>query len=314
MSIVVRKVLAIAAIAVFVAAGVGLAVSAKKDAEYVGSEDCAICHEDTHGALMQAHAKTLHRLAMTDASEKPEAILAEFGSDSPVNKSDIKYVLGSGKKYQNYLDKDLKVLPGRWDVKAEEWIKAEAVDGATQCVSCHVTNFDPQKKTWTELGVGCESCHGPGGDHADSMDAADIVDLRKLDSKKRAMVCGQCHAFGTDPTGKMAFSVSFVPGDDLAEHFKIQEPGESAENTQYNTFTASKHAEAMTCTSCHDTHGDKTKAKPMLRRPIIDQCLGCHKATVGSMKAHAPKSKPEDTCATCHMLNGSHAFKDASPK
>lgn len=305
---------AVAAIAAAVAVSLTLAVSARKDARYVGSEECGICHEDTHGALIQAHLKTPHHLAMIDASDKPEAIVAEFNSDSPFKKDDIKYILGTGRKYQDYLDKDLKVLPGRWDSKAKKWIDVEPVDGAAQCVGCHVTNFDPQKKTWTELGVGCESCHGPGGEHADSMDPADIIDLRKLDPNKRTMVCGQCHAFGTDPTGKFAFPVTFLPGDDLGERFKLKDPGEHTQNTQYNTFVTSKHAEAMTCTSCHDTHGDKTTAKPQLRRPINDQCLGCHKPTVESMQAHAPNAKPDDTCATCHMLKSSHAFKDASPR
>lgn len=303
-----------AAVAAVVATAVALAASARKDASYVGSEECNVCHEDTHGALIQAHLKTLHHLAMLDAVEKPDAIVAEFDADSPVKKSDVRYILGTGRKYQNYLDKDLKLLPGKWDARAKKWVDIEPVDGATQCVGCHATNFDPQKKTWTEMGVGCEACHGPGGEHADSMDPADIINLRKLDSKKRTMVCGQCHAFGTDPTGKLAFSVTFLPGDDLGEHFKLKEPGEHAENTQYNTFLESKHADAMTCTTCHDTHGDKTKAKPQLRRPINDQCLGCHKPHVESMKAHAPKAGPDDTCATCHMLKGSHAFKEASPR
>ena len=42
------------------------------------------------------------------------------------------------------------------------------------CIDCHVTNlrkgFDAAtssyNSTWTELGVGCEACHGPGGEHA----------------------------------------------------------------------------------------------------------------------------------------------------
>jgi len=292
-----------------------LGASAKRAAKYIGSEDCAVCHGDSHPAIVKAHAKTMHHRAMSDASKDPKAIVAVFDADSPVKKADIKWVLGTGQVYQNYLDKDFKVLPGRWLVKEKKWAKAEAVDGATQCVGCHVTNFDPAARTWTELGVGCEACHGPGGAHSDSQEAKDIVNLKNLDAKKIDMVCGQCHSVGTDISGKYAFSPMFVPGDDLDKHFKLRD-GPGAANLQYNTFLTSKHeAGGQKCTSCHDTHGDKAKGKHQLRTPINDLCLGCHRMKLGDTKAiedlksHAPSAAADATCASCHMHGGTHAFK-----
>ena len=299
--------------ALAVALTAGLAVWAAKSGKYIGSAQCATCHKDMHAALIAGHAKTAHRAAMTDATKKPGAIVAVFDDKSPIKKSDIKYVLGLGRSYQNYLDKDLKVLPGEWNAKERKWVSIPSVDGATQCVGCHTTNFDPAAKTWTELGVGCEACHGPGGAHADSMDAADINSLRKLDSKRKDMVCGQCHSVGTDPTGKYAFATTFAPGDDLDKSFKLKEPAEHARNSQYNTFITSKHyAGGMTCTTCHDPHGDKAKAPRQLKQPINDQCLACHKATIGDLKSHAPTAAATDTCATCHMPKGSHKFEKVS--
>lgn len=290
----------------------GLAAWAAANSKYIGSEQCIACHKDMHSALIDGYGKTAHRAAMTDAAKKPAAVVAVFDAKSPVKKADIKYVLGTGKVYQNYLDKNLKLLPGEWRVKERKWVAIKSVDGATQCVGCHTTNFDPTAKSWTELGVGCEACHGPGGDHADSMDAADINSLRKLDSKHKDMVCGRCHSIGTDPTGKYAFPTTFVPGEDLDKHFKLKEPGEQSRNSQYNTFTASKHYEGgMSCTGCHDPHGDKSKAKPQLKQPINDQCLVCHKPTIGSLKDHAPDAAADATCATCHMPAGSHKFAKA---
>jgi predicted CXXCH cytochrome family protein len=287
----------------------GLAAWAAKSAKYIGSTQCMTCHKDMHAALIGGYSKAAHHAAMTDAAKKPDAIVAKFDAGSPVAKADIKYVLGTGKVYQSYLDKDLKVLPGEWNVKDQKWVTIASVDGATQCVGCHTTNFDPAAKTWTELGVGCEDCHGPGGAHADSMDAADINSLKKLDSKKKDMVCGQCHSVGMDLTGKYAFPTTFLPGDDLAKHFKLTEPGEHARNSQYNTFITSKHYEGgMSCMTCHDPHGDKAKAKPQLKQPVTDQCLVCHKSAIGSLKSHAPTAAADATCATCHMPNGSHKF------
>ncbi len=307
--------LAAAAAAVLV---FGFSATAKKDAKYVGSAECATCHEDTHGALLKAYPSTMHHSAMSDAAQKPNAIVAKFDADSPIAKSDVKYVLGTGKVYQNYLDKDLKVLPAKWLVKEQKWAKQEPVDGAAQCVGCHTTNFDPAAKKWTELGVGCESCHGPAGVHVESMEPKDIVDLRKLDSKKLNMVCAQCHSQGTDPSGKLAFPAGFTPGDDLLLYFKLKEGVESGQNSQYNTFITSKHAQGgMKCVSCHDTHGDKAKDVHQLKKPINALCLGCHAQQLGktkaikSLKEHAPGAAEDATCASCHMHGGSHAFKKA---
>ena len=307
--------LAAAAAAVLV---FGFSAIAKKDAKYVGSAECAACHEDTHGGLLKAYAKTMHRSAMSDVAQKPDAIVAKFDADSPIQKSDVKYVLGTGKVYQNYMDKDLKVLPAKWLAKEQKWARQEPVDGAAQCVGCHATNFNPVAKKWTELGVGCESCHGPAGDHVDSMEAKDIVDLRKLDSKKLNMVCGQCHAQGTDLEGKFMFAVGFSPGDELPKFMKLKANAESGQNNQYNTFAASKHAEGgMKCVSCHDTHGDKVKDVHQLKKPINALCQGCHAQQLGktkaikSLKEHAPSANDDATCASCHMHGGSHAFKKA---
>lgn len=307
-----QRLIIIVAVIVSVLA-LAFAAVAKRPAKYVGSDQCVSCHTDTHPALVKAQAKTAHRAAMVDVAKKPDAIVAKFDDDSPIKKSDIKYVLGLGKTYQNYLDKDLKVLPARWDTKNQKWVPQEAVDGATQCVGCHTTNFDPDTKTWTELGVGCESCHGPGAAHADSMEPKDINSLRNLDAKKQNMVCGQCHSTGTDPSGKYAFSVTYIPGDDLDKHFTLKAPTGSVLNTEYNDFITSKHAEGgMKCTTCHDTHGDKAKAEHQLRQPINDQCLGCHSATIESLAKHAPKAAADATCASCHMEHNSHKFQKGS--
>lgn len=306
-----RKAIIVGLLALVVV-GTAFAAAAKKDAKYIGSAECATCHKSTHAALFAGYDKTAHHVAMVDAAKKPDAVVAKFDAKSPIKKADIKYVLGKGRVYQNYLDKDLKLLPGRWDVKTQTWAAIPSIDGASQCVGCHVTNFKPQAKKWSELGVGCEACHGPGGDHADSMEATDINTLKSMDAKKLNMVCGQCHAVGTDPTGKYAFPTTFLPGDDLAAHFKLKDPGDASQNRQYNDFTTSKHAEGdMKCTTCHDAHGSKTKAAPQLKQPINDLCLVCHAATIKSLKAHAPDAGPDDTCATCHMVKGSHKFEKA---
>ncbi|MGI6295375.1 MAG: multiheme c-type cytochrome [Armatimonadota bacterium] len=287
---------------------------AKKDAKYVGSEECIACHESSYAALVAGYKKTAHATAMSDATKKPAAVKAKFDADSPIKKADIKYVLGSEKSNQSYMDKDFKVLGGKWNAMSNNWAPEPNAgkNGVTQCVGCHTTNFEPEKRTWTQMGVGCESCHGPGAEHAESMDAEDIQTMKGLDSKKKSMVCGQCHATGTDPSGKFAYPVDYLPGDDLTKSFKLKDVAEGAANNQYNEFIKSKHYEGgMACVNCHDPHGDKSKAAPQLRQPINEGCLTCHAATIKSMKEHAPTAGEKATCATCHMPRGSHAFKKA---
>lgn len=294
-----------------------LFAASRSKVAYVGTEQCLMCHEDSHGPLVKGYMKTMHHSAMADAVENPKVVVAKFDDSAPFKKEQIKYALGTGKVYQNYLDKDLKVLPGRWDVKAQKWVAADVKDGVTECIGCHVTNFDVDAKSWTELGVGCESCHGPGGNHAESMDAADIVNPKKIDAKMKDMICGQCHSVGTDPSGKTKFSMTFVPGEDLAKHFKLAEKVEEGQaNAQYNEFITSKHsATGMKCTACHEPHGgDKATGPHQLRKPVTDLCLGCHKAKIKSLKEHAPSAGDTDTCATCHMVNENHRFAKATPK
>lgn len=169
--------------------------SAKKTAKYVGSEQCIMCHEGMHEGLVKAYLKTSHHQAMIDAAKNPKALVGKFDASAPFKKEDVKYVLGLGRVCQNYLYKDMKLLPGRWDAIERKWVKIDAADGATQCMGCHATNFDPETKKWTELGVGCESCHGPGAAHAESMNATDIIKLNSTKGKQLVNgLCLACHA------------------------------------------------------------------------------------------------------------------------
>jgi peroxiredoxin len=84
--------------------------------------------------------------------------------------------------------------------------KAESAD----CIGCHTTGYDkggfPKGGKAAEhaafRNVGCESCHGPGGDHvgADAPKKGTIVSLAdKCDSCVILQVCGSCHDAENDP-------------------------------------------------------------------------------------------------------------------
>jgi len=94
--------------------------------------------------------------------------------------------------------------------------KGASVSWENRCAGCHQTGLTLQKQTTTyagtpvdeavtgysELNIGCESCHGPGAAHAASRNPADIVNpgnfkaLGVAGLRQANMVCGGCHSRG----------------------------------------------------------------------------------------------------------------------
>jgi hypothetical protein len=94
---------------------------------------------------------------------------------------------------------------------AVETLSAVRKQGNPDCLRCHTTGFGrpggfPEKALPAEhadlAGVGCESCHGPGGDHVAEGAAkiGTIVSLGdKCDSCVILQICGSCHDDANDP-------------------------------------------------------------------------------------------------------------------
>jgi hypothetical protein len=96
------------------------------------------------------------------------------------------------------------------------------------------TRFD---SSVAELGIACESCHGPGGTHARRAEETftslamrlwpgrdnSIVNPVRLEHPRDSQVCGQCHAQRTPAEPEriaewMTDGPSYRPGDDLLDH------------------------------------------------------------------------------------------------
>lgn len=211
----------------------------------------------------------------------------------------------------------------------------------SRCVSCHVTGFakgyEPQTNrydsTWAEMGVGCESCHGPGEAHVawarQSVDSAetsrstaafDGVDdlgltlrLKGGDRQAELQVCAGCHSrresLGAD---------SPPPGEPFTDHFRLSLLREGLYHADgqvqdevyvYGSFLQSKmHARGVSCSDCHSPHSGRLVAEGN------GVCTQCHNPqgrtdfpTLKASRYDAPEHHHHAMdgeaaqCVSCHM-------------
>jgi predicted CXXCH cytochrome family protein len=194
------------------------------------------------------------------------------------------------------------------------------------CDGCHSVNYDVKTKSVTEWNVGCEKCHGPGGDHVRQPSVTNIVNPAKLDSVHANDTCIQCHSQGqplTNPIEGRYFDwpVGFHQGRQLQDYWKLEEHrlGETSfthfpdgtahkNRMQGNDFVQSvMYKRGVTCFGCHDVHGTSNNAD--LLKPARDLCLTCHGPSspngphAASVEAHTHHARGSagSECVACHM-------------
>jgi predicted CXXCH cytochrome family protein len=344
--------------------------------EYVGSQACARCHQETYdvwerslhirmtkpvaeaiivgdfdGARFSAHGRAFE---FGRAGGKPFMRIS-FGGAPPETFA-VDYTLGH-KRYQGYLsrlpDGRLYVLPAFWHVESGRWIDWKEItpipDGAhdlrqiwnSNCFNCHATNLaqgfniDSRKyaTTWTEMGIGCEACHGPGQRHIAAIDAwhkdpslkpggtLETYSPRNGTPRQAFDTCAYCHG------NKRNVFVGFRAGDryeDYAVPFLISEPipatdlqGEFWPDGRPNRFNRPQaltlsgcfKAGEATCTSCHSAHGSdypySLKVDITQGRSGDQLCTQCHatKTAEAQIEQHTfHKAGSEGSrCIGCHM-------------
>jgi mono/diheme cytochrome c family protein len=179
-------------------------------------------------------------------------------------------------------------------------------DETLQCFSCHTTGAVIGTKLHLEKavpGVSCESCHGPGGEHA-AAGRAGLPNKDKIFNPSRLNgddisqeVCGSCHRSAEDIFSK--------PGLDGLNNVRFQ---------PYRIFKSKCYSDdkRISCTACHDPHESvKIDAK------FYDtKCLACHQAGSKMTQKSLPGATVQGCrvgvkdCASCHMprvdLPGAH--------
>ncbi len=188
-------------------------------------------------------------------------------------------------------------------------------DEARNCFSCHSTAAVVDNRLELDRmvpGVGCESCHGPGGQHVATMaagrkDPKYIFNPKALDPDTLSQeFCGSCH--------RSADTVGMMPDLGGIGNVRFQ-PYRLSMSRGHNS--GDQH---FACTACHDPHVELNHDPASYDA----RCTNCHapgKTTSMTVSSHAAapstslpaaKSCPvrNDACVTCHMpkveLPGAH--------
>ena len=281
-------------------------------------------------------------------------------NNRPAEKLEVHYTLGA-RRFQGYLSKlpdgRIYVLPVFWHNEAKRWVDWKEITPVPDdpdhdlrqiwnvtCVNCHATNlaknFNPSTNTyattWTEMGIGCEACHGPGARHIDVVTAwqknpasrpvqptaaqLDVFSPNQATPRQVFDACGYCHG------NKNNVFFGFKPGDryeDFALPFLISQPipdndpqGDfwpDGRPSRFNrpqalTLTGCFQKGEATCTSCHKMHGspnDHALKLPVeaegggLTRQSDRLCTQCHEVDAAHTR-HEVDSQGS-RCVACHM-------------
>lgn len=225
---------------------------------------------------------------------------------------------------------------------------AAGLAGAEACAGCHeaVAAQFPRSAHGDlaafERGghpAGCESCHGPGAQHAESGDVALIRSYSNLTPASINSACQTCHrrdhamswAGSTHAMSDLSCTnchrihqarevVAGPKGDEgkpsphanapAAKGSLVKRESElcyGCHNEMRAKFSASSHHPVregkMTCSSCHDVHGTgQQNALLKTDERKNDLCYRCHSTKQGPfMFEHAPV---DEDCMTCHDPHG----------
>jgi Cytochrome c552/Cytochrome c554 and c-prime/Doubled CXXCH motif (Paired_CXXCH_1) len=297
---------------------------------YVTSLACRQCHQDAYNSWNNTLHPKMFRPVKNDKN-----ILGDFNSKDPVltfSKDEVEYVVGNRWEqiYVRKIDGEYYPFPVRWYVKQQKWSPYK-VDSwqktpmSEKCNGCHTTGFNPSTYEFSEFGVGCEACHGPGSRHVDNKKMTSSLmcrichwsEARKQTDIIRSVsstVCGQCHnrgknrPFSDQDAPVFNFPVQYTPGEDLAKSFTPLSPEEDTKNKYWwgNGVAKARHQEFADWEI-----SNHAKALILLKQNhspemgiLEDVCLECH-STDYLLADTPPKptmrtAKYGITCVGCH--------------
>jgi DmsE family decaheme c-type cytochrome len=221
-------------------------------------------------------------------------------------------------------------------VTGQESKPAPEFAGSETCSTCHediYKNFaaNPHQLVETDkrrgwAGRACESCHGPGAKHSESVEPADIRHPGKIQPEEADKNCLSCHRNQPTHVGRIQGGHARSQTACVSCHSVHQNGGRArktaeAQNRECTSCHTSTSAEflkphrhpvpqgagaqgAMSCLDCHNPHGRTMVAQPLRNNFNEPGCLRCHGDKRGPFAfEHAPMRV--EGCASCHEPHGS---------
>jgi tetratricopeptide (TPR) repeat protein len=313
----------------------------RRSPAYVGNAACAPCHQaivDSYARTAMARTSGPAQPNLIEGSflHEPSGVTYRVARDdgharlsydraSPAlhGTQELEYFVGSNTRGRTFLfsiDGFLYQSPINYYAARHVW---DMSPGYTElhemelnhpvdrtCLFCHASRVQaPVRGTvnrytgepFLQPGVGCERCHGPGGDHVAGRGT--MVNPAKLSAGRRDDICMQCHLEGIARIAVAGRAESdFQPGDRLSDDLAIFVRENAARDelgavSQFEALALSackrKSGDAMTCTTCHDPHRQvQASEKADYYRA---RCVTCH----ASMSRGHHEDRQD--CTSCHM-------------
>lgn len=229
----------------------------------------------------------------------------------------------------------LMAVPGSSAGPARQAANAPAAPAASQggyagqatCLTCHAEKDYKgslhgltSKATTPAATHGCESCHGPGGAHAESGDAALIKNPARMTPQQASETCLSCHTRGAHAlwTGSAHDQRNVGCVSCHSEHApkgsgQLTAPTQkalcatchrAAVNRQHRFSHMPVREGTLECSSCHNPHGSTNQALLKTGTTVDESCTSCHQEKRGPyLWEHAPVA---NACVTCHDAHGSN--------
>ncbi len=254
---------------------------------------------DKRGIRVETRADNLvHELVVEYAFGTRDRCLTMVGQDNERTFRAVRisaYNRAAGTVWKATFGNDADSGPGE-DVRGEP---IEVRDGLVRCLYCHVTqprefrDRRPEHGTSPEtvdVGIGCERCHGPGGNHLAALTAgfSDSAIVNAGNESAAAIVeqCADCHVVGP------ANEIKYAPDNPKY----VRSTGLTL--TFSRCYTESEGG--MSCVTCHDPHRDDEGTAASFDA----KCLACHvpraAPTLGTAgKYEKPAAPPSRRAALC---------------
>jgi cytochrome c554/c'-like protein len=255
------------------------ALTAAPGPGFAGAASCRPCHT----AIFQAQSASQHAraLAPSSSTQPPEwAFGAGVQAITFVRRLDAGTYLEDGRSWFRAPD-TFDITPGHRDANGVRYRLFDPSAGILRCFACHstgpVTLDAGEAIIPAELGVRCESCHGPAAAHVRDPARVKPHNPGKFTAARLNDFCGGCHrkpaAADDTPDLRNPWNARHQPLGLAASY----------------CFKASQGT--LSCLTCHSPHA-ALEQNPAAYNAA---CIRCHPA---AKHTQAVAGHP---CAECHM-------------